>query len=166
MKSAVLFIIMSLLPILAPAQHIDGIQKDSVVSLQSTTNYFAFDANASQVLEISDPLILELKRRFYGADVKISGSGVVGMPNGTYGFADGQLFLRSTTATSPGTLYGSAATGTGTTLGGLGSGEYFLGVNGRAAAAGPWMWGSKPYWYPLPKDSVIKRMGRLLYPLR
>lgn len=53
------------------------------------------------------------------------------MPKRKYGFANGKLLLRNTTAPSSGTMYGSGAVGTGTAIMGVGTGEAALGVNGK-----------------------------------
>jgi len=110
------------------------------VSLTSTSTNEAYSSNR---LAISDPTINVLNMRASGNNVPISSSGIVGMPKGTYGFARGKILLRSTTAPSSGTSYGSGAVGTGTTISGVGAGESVIGVNGKNPYAGSWLWGSR-----------------------
>ena len=95
---------------------------------------------ASQ-LRISDPTVLEMNRRANGAAPTTQP--VIGMPKSTYGIANGKILLRNTTATTPGTAYGSGAVGTGTSIMGVGTSEATLGVNGKSPYAGPWLWGDR-----------------------
>ena len=123
-------------------------KKEDVVSLTSTSSNQAYSetdtvAAAGRRFSIADPTINILNQRANGSNVPVSSSGVVGMPRGAYGFANGKILLRPTTATSSGTLYGSGAVGTGTTIMGVGAGENSLGVNGKNPYAGPWLWGTK-----------------------
>lgn len=123
-------------------------KKEEVVSLTSTSANQAYSgadtvATAGRRFSIADPTINILNQRASGSNVPVSSSGIVGMPKGTYGFANGKILLRPTTATSSGTLYGSGAVGTGTTIMGVGTGENTLGVNGKNPYAGPWLWGTK-----------------------
>ena len=112
-----------------------------VIRLMSTSTNEANSVGSR--LNIADPTIKAFNQKAAGADLKLSGSGIVGMPNGTYGFANGKIFLRSTTATSPGTAYGSGGVGTGTSINSIGTSEATIGVNGKSSYAGPWLWGSK-----------------------
>lgn len=106
---------------------------------------------------IADPMIRMLNQKANGKNVQISSSGIVGVPNGTYGFANGKLFLRQTTATSSGTIFGSGAVGTGTTLMGVGTGANTPGLNGKTLAAGPAFWGMKLPLRNLPASDSISR---------
>lgn len=117
-------------------------KKTETVRLNNTAAYTAFDSSASATPQIADPVILGLNQRAAGAPVRISGSGIVGMPKGSYGFANGKIFLRNTTATSPGAGYGSGSVGTGTSLHSIGTSETSLGVNGKSPYAGNSLWGS------------------------
>lgn len=126
---------------------------DTVVLRSSTAN----QAYGSRSFYIADPTIRMLNQKARGKNVQISSSGVVGVPNGTYGFADGKLLLRQTTAPSSGTLYGSGAVGTGTTLMGVGAGANTPGLNGKNPYAGPWFWGSKLPLRNLPASDSISR---------
>lgn len=108
------------------------------VSLMSSS---AGQAYGRKRYAIADPTIRMLNARARGENVKISGSGIVGMPNGTYGY--GKVLLSRNTAVSSGTTFGSGAVGTGTTLMGVGAGQNTPGFNGKNPDAGPWFWGSK-----------------------
>lgn len=100
-------------------------------------------AYGSRRFSIADPTIKTLNGRANGSNVPVPSTGIVGMPKGMYGFANGKILLRNTTAPSSGTLYGSGAVGTGTTITGVGAAENAIGVNGKAPYAGPWLWGSR-----------------------
>jgi hypothetical protein len=124
-------------------------QNNGEVSLTSTTTNQAYGtadtaSRAGRRFSIADPTINVLNQRASGSNVPISSSGIVGMPKGTYGFANGKILLRPTTATSSGTVYGSGAVGTGTTIMGVGTGENTPGINGKNPYAGPWLWGTRP----------------------
>lgn len=114
------------------------------VLLNSTTNNAAYGGTTAQRFSIADPTINALNRQAAGNAPVVSESGVVGMPRRTYGFANGKILLRPTTAPTSGTVYGSGSVGTGTTIMGVGTGENALGVNGKNPYAGPWLWGSRP----------------------
>ncbi len=113
------------------------------VVLTSTGTNRAYGAAPARRFSIADPTINVLNQRAGGNNVPVSGSGIIGMPKGAYGFANGKILLRNTTAPSSGTMYGSGAVGTGTTIIGVGTGENAIGVNGKNPYAGPWLWGSK-----------------------
>lgn len=146
-----------------PAQQTSVVKKErkaatttSSTSLNNTGRYSAFAADTTSALRISDPTINRLNMRAAGANLP-GGSGIVGMPKGSYGFANGRILLRTTTATTPGTAYGSGAVGTGTSLLGAGTSEAALGVNGKSPYAGPWLWGDKRPVYPVAIDSGRRR---------
>lgn len=128
------------------------------VSLGNTGRYNAFGSSNAAGLRISDPTIIRLNQRASGADVPLSGSGIAGMPKGSYGFAKGKILLRNTTSTTPGTGYGSGAVGTGTSLQGPGTAESAIGVNGKSPYAGPWLWGDRrPLLPQLRADSARRQ---------
>lgn len=106
--------------------------------LVSTGNYAAY----GNKFTIADPVVNRLNANATGANIWASGSGLMGMPRGTYGFGNGKLFLRTTAAISSGTGYGSGAVGTGTTINAMGTSEATLGVNGKAPEAGRSLWGN------------------------
>ena len=114
----------------------------SVVLTNSSANQAR---GAASQLRISDPTVLELNRRSNGAAPTTQP--VIGMPKSTYGIANGKILLRNTTATTPGTAYGSGAVGTGTSIAGAGTSETTLGVNGKSPYAGPWLWGDRRSTY-------------------
>lgn len=118
-------------------------RKDSSGVLTNTAAYKAKWPAAGNRLTIADPTINIFNQRAAGADARIGGSGIANMPKGSYGFANGKILLRNTTATSSGTGYGSGAVGTGTAIQGVGTGESSIGVNGKSPYAGPWLWGDR-----------------------
>jgi hypothetical protein len=67
-----------------------------------------------------------------GNDVKISNSGIVGMPKITYGIVNGKLLLMNRAATTSGTMTGTGSVGTGSSLGNSGTSGNAIGVNGNS----------------------------------
>jgi hypothetical protein len=127
----------------------------STTHMQSTRTYAAMANRDTANLFIADPVIQAYNMRSNGANVRLSGSGVIGMPRGSYGFANGQVLLRSTGATSIGGITGSGSVGTGSTPGSPGTSGSALGVNGKNVYAGPSIWGSA-HGLNLP-DSLLRR---------
>ena len=109
--------------------------------LKSENSYKAFYYTPSK-LTISDPVLKFINERANGSDVKMRNSPLAGERKHTYGFADGHLLLRSTGATSSGTITGTGAVATGSTPGSLGTSGYIPGVNGKSPYAGPSTWGT------------------------
>ncbi len=128
----------------------------SGVLLMHTGKYSAYSATGNR-FSIADPTITTFNERASGTNVPISSSGISGMPKGTYGYAGGKIFLRSTTASSSGTAYGSGAVGTGTSINGIGTSESTPGVNGKSNDAGPWFWGSRQPVYNAPAKTENKQ---------
>lgn len=127
--------------------------------LISTATYEAYGAGANR-FTIADPVVNIFKQRANDVPASFNGKDIVGMPNSTYGIANGRILLRNTTATTPGTNFGSGGVGTGTTLLGGGTGENAISVNGKSPYAGPWLWGGKlpnTNLAPFLRDSVIRR---------
>lgn len=120
-----------------------GKQDSEMVSLTSVSAGQAFGNRPASRFSIADPTINLLNQRAGGSNAPISNSGIVGMPKRAYGFANGKILLRNTTAPSSGTMYGSGSVGTGTTISGVGISENVIGVNGKNPYAGPSLWGSK-----------------------
>lgn len=121
------------------------VSKQASVNLNSTASYPAKAPamnTAPSSLTISDPTIQALNARANGSGTRISSSGIVGMPKRAYGFANGHLTLYSTGATSSGTITGSGAVGTGTSLGSFGATGSRIGLNGKSPYAGSLMWGN------------------------
>ena len=117
----------------------------STTVLTATNNYSAKSGSPvllNKKFSISDPTIVALNARANGADIKISNSGVVGMPKRAYGFANGKLSFNSTAATSSGTITGSGTVGTGSSLGSIGSYGPGTALNGKSPDAGSAMWGN------------------------
>src|SRR4051812_20827129 len=113
-------------------------------SAVSASSYQARSDSSSRtnVFSIADPTIRALTINANGGDVRISNSGIVGMPKRAYGFANGHLYLSNKTATTSGTITGSGMVGTGSTLGSLGSSGPHLNINGKSPYAGSNMWGN------------------------
>ena len=106
---------------------------NNAFNLQQTTNRF----------EIADPTIRALNARANGADIKISPSGIVGVPKGTYGFANGRLSLYPNGSTSIGTTTGSGSVGTGSGPGSIGTSGPAIGVNGKSPFTGTGPYGTR-----------------------
>lgn len=130
---------------------------DDAVSLISISTNEAYDSTSARRFFIADPTINALKKQAAGNTRLVSPSGVVGMPKRAYGFSNGRILLRPTTAPSSGTMYGSGAVGTGTTILGVGAGENALGVNGKSPYAGPYLWGSQSPVRNLPLADTTRR---------
>ncbi|HWJ28402.1 MAG TPA: hypothetical protein VNS32_17785 [Flavisolibacter sp.] len=113
----------------------------SLFNTEANKAYVAPPFNNNQ-LKIQDPTINALNAKANGEPVHISSSGIVGMPKSAYGFANGHLFLRSTGATSIGTVTGTGSVGTGTTPGSVGTNGSVIGVNGKNPNAGNSIWGT------------------------
>ena len=162
-----------LFPALAQADKKDRMQKDTPasariqekkaantdsVSFNSISSYQAYGTPAARPFSIADPTINALRQQAGGNTTLVSSSGIVGMPRRSYGFANGKILLRNTTATSSGTTFGSGAVGTGTTLLGSGTGENAISVNGKSPYAGTSLWGSRLPQQGLRKsDSTLRR---------
>lgn len=127
------------------------------VVLVNTGSHAAYATPAISRLRIADPTINLFKQRAGSPNFSTSGSAIVGMPKATYGVANGKILFRNTTATSPGTGYGSGAVGTGTALQGLGTSESGIGVNGKSPTAGPWLWGDRRPVYNVPVRDSVRR---------
>jgi hypothetical protein len=109
---------------------------------------------------IADPMINALNAKARGSDIRISKSGIVGMPKRAYGFANGHLTLYTTGTTSSGTITGSGAVGTGSSLGSIGSEGAGIAVNGKSPYAGTAMWGNARGLTILNGDSSVRMAGR------
>ena len=132
-----------------------------VLSAVSTGNYAArASAPAAGQLTIADPTINALNARANGSDVRISNSGIVGMPKRAYGFAGGRLMLNASGSTTSGTMTGSGAVGTGSSLGTIGSNGPAIGLNGKSPYAGSTMWGNARGMTLRFGDSAIRGGGR------
>lgn len=118
------------------------------VNLTSTGEYKAYGNNralmsntatgtASGSLSIADPTIRTFNAIANGANIRIGSSGVIGVPKGRYGYANGHLTLLPNGATSIGTNTGSGSVGTGSSPGSVGTIGPGMGVNGRNPYAGP-----------------------------
>jgi hypothetical protein len=119
-------------------------QIDTVFSLSSTGSYNALEERQSVArLQIADPIVKALKAKANGADIKIGSSGLVGVPKGTYGFANGKIAFYLGGATSNGTSTGSGSVGTGSSPGNIGSLGPAMGVNGKSPYAGNGAYGTR-----------------------
>ena len=136
--------------------HSSGKDANNVVLMNAGTNQ-AYGPASSARLQIADPTINLFNQRAAGAKVQFNGSNIAGMPKSTYGIAGGKILLRTTTATTPGTSYGSGAVGTGTAIQGAGTGESAIGVNGKSPYAGPWLWGDRRPVYNMPVGDSARR---------
>jgi hypothetical protein len=129
----------------------------STIVLRSTSNNAAYAAPQFNRLSIADPTINVMNMRASGADIKFRNSPIAGMPKSTYGIANGKILLRSSTASTSGTVFGSGAVGTGTSIMGTGTSEATIGVNGKSPYAGTWLWGDRRPVYNVPVRDSAKR---------
>lgn len=132
----------------------------NTTTLNSTSAYPAkTNLNAPSLMNnyfVSDPIIRALDARANGANIKITQSGIVGMPKRAYGFANGHVTLKTTGAITSGTQTGSGSVATGTSLGTFGSTGPAMEVNGKSPYAGTIMWGNALNMH-LPRfDTTIK----------
>jgi hypothetical protein len=119
------------------------IKKSDTQTLISTASYPAFRSNAAPGrFTIADPTVNVLKQRAYGSDIRVSGSGIIGMPRSSYGFANGRITLIPGGARTSGTQTGSGSVGTGTSPGPAGSDGPAMIVNGKSPYAGTSIWSS------------------------
>jgi hypothetical protein len=111
------------------------------VRLEQRGSYSAKSDPLEQVrrLQVSDSALRSLNGQAKPLSI-ISENGLLGVPKGTYGFANGRILLYSNSATSSGTLIGSGAVGTGTSHAGVGASGPATGLNGKNpyAAFGPY----------------------------
>lgn len=114
-------------------------KQEQAVVLTDTASYKAL-SNSSAKFQIADPTLQALDARANGATIRISGSGIVGMPRGSYGFANGKIKLYNTTATTPGGITGNSSVGTGSYPGSIGAAANSISVNGKSPYAGSGMW--------------------------
>jgi hypothetical protein len=115
-------------------------KEQTIIVVSDTASYNAL-ANNQARLQIADPVLLTLNANANGANMRVSGSGIIGMPRGSYGFANGKIKLYNTTATTPGGITGSGSVGTGSFPGSIGTAANASNVNGKSPYAGSGMWG-------------------------
>jgi len=132
-------------------------EETGTVVLGSTSANAAYAPLTTRRFSIADPTINVMNMRAAGADINFRNSPIAGMPKSTYGVANGKLLLRSTTATTSGTAYGSGAVGTGTSIIGTGTSEATLGTNGKSPYAGTWLWGDRRPVYGTAVSDSAKR---------
>ena len=87
--------------------------------------------------QIADPLVRALDARANGAPVRISGSGIVGMPRYSYGLANGRITFLPQGSRTTGSINGSGAVGTGTSPGVVSSAGPAMRLNGKNPYSDP-----------------------------
>lgn len=138
-------------------------ETSSGYSITSSSGHSAYanknvSANSSSQLRISDPVINALNARADGENVKVSSSGIIGIPKHNYGFADGHIVFHTSGAITSGTSTGSGAVGSGTSLGTFGSTGPGVEVNGKSPYAGAGMYGTaRGIFRPTDSTVSIKR---------
>jgi len=121
-------------------------QTANTIALVDTASYRAYASGTTvNRLQITDPIVRTLDAKAEGANIRVSGSGVAGMPRGSYGFANGKIKLYNTVATTSGGITGSGTVGTGSYPGSIGTGANVISVNGKSPYAGSGMWGWNNY---------------------
>ena len=130
-----------------------------LATLNSSSDYAAKNDSIRGVsrLNISDPTVLSLRDRARGSDARLSSSGIVGMPKGSYGFANGRIIFNNSGSTSTGGVTGVGTVGTGSGLGSIGSNNW-RGSNGKSTYAGTSMWGNSRN-LDIRRDSTTRPSG-------
>ena len=113
----------------------------SATTLTSTGEYPALGSPGSRLF-ISDPTVRTLNARANGQNIRVSGSGVVGMPRGSYGFANGKISLLPRGSRTSGTQTGNGSVGSGTSAAAAGASGPAMGLNGKNPYAGTEIWPS------------------------
>ncbi len=111
-------------------------------TLSSTSAHNAY-AEPQTPMQINDPVINLLNAKANETPYTIDRSSLIGVPAGTYGFANGKISFYQVGATSTGTSTGSGAVGTGSSPGGIGSVSPFIGVNGKSPYTGTGPYGTR-----------------------
>jgi hypothetical protein len=111
-------------------------------TLSHASSHSAFAASKPN-LEIKDPVINLLNAKAQESPFTIDKSSLIGVPSGTYGFANGKISLYQQGATSTGTSTGSGAVGTGSSPGSIGTVSPFIGVNGKSPYTGEGPYGTR-----------------------
>jgi len=128
--------------------NLENTRESKKYTLSNATSHNAYaEPNSSR--RITDPVINLLNAKASGSPYTIDKSSLIGVPSGTYGFANGKISLYQVGATSTGTNTGSGSVGTGSSPGGIGSISPFMGVNGKSPYTG-----SGPYGTRLPQKSL------------
>ena len=134
---------------------------DSATASSGTINLTSISENralknSEAQLQISDPILKAFNANANGANIKLGSSGLLGVPKGAYGFANGKIILYSNGAKSSGTITGMGSVGTGTSPGTVGSLGPAMGVNGKNPYAGIDPYGTR---IPLILKPVIDTAG-------
>jgi len=170
MKKGVLFIILYLGCIInAPAQvpagkkwnnnrgltneKINPLHKD-LISLSSETNNLAKE-DLPKTLNMSTDTFSKINS--YPPSVNLNSEFSADIPKNAFGFHNGRLLLHTSGATSSGTITGSGAVGTGSSLGNIGSTGSGIGLNGKTPDAGTGMWGNAMGLISIPREKKIFR---------
>jgi hypothetical protein len=134
----------------------------SIITLSSSSNNKAFASTPSfNRFPIADSTLKALNAKANGANIKFNGSPLIGVPKGTYGFANGRLTLYTMGATSTGTITGSGSVGTGTSPGAISTLGPVIGVNGKSPYTGQGPYGTRvPVLTKLPDSSAGFGMRR------
>jgi len=125
--------------------NLENTRESKRYSLSNASSHNAY-AEPTSSPGITDPVINLLNAKASGAQYTIDRSSLIGVPSGTYGFANGKISLYQAGATSTGTSTGSGSVGTGSSPGGIGTISPFMGVNGKSPYTG-----SGPYGTRLPQ---------------
>ena len=120
-----------------------GATKESKKYTLSNTSVHNAYAEPQAPMQINDPVINLLNAKANESPYSIDRSSLIGVPAGTYGFANGKISFYQVGATSTGTSTGSGAVGTGSSPGGIGSVSPFIGVNGKSPYTGTGPYGTR-----------------------
>jgi hypothetical protein len=128
--------------------NLENTRESKRYTLSNASSHNAY-AEPTSSQGISDPVINLLNAKASGSPYTIDKSSLIGVPSGTYGFANGKISLYQVGATSTGTSTGSGSVGTGSSPGGIGSISPFMGVNGKSPFTG-----TGPYGTRLPQRNL------------
>ena len=127
---------------------INPLHSDLII-LTSENNYLARTGSVPQLNRVDSNNLL--RSQFYNLNSEFTAD----IPKHAYGFHNGRLLLRSTGATSSGTITGSGSVGTGSSLGNIGSTGSGIGLNGKTPDAGSGMWGNARGFVSIPREKKI-----------
>jgi hypothetical protein len=123
-------------------------------TLSNVSSHNAY-AKPRSAPEIADPVINLLNAKANGSPYTVDKSSLIGVPRGTYGFANGKISFYQQGATSTGTSTGSGAVGTGSSPGGIGTISPFVGVNGKSPFTGSGPYGTRLRQQKTGNDSTL-----------
>jgi hypothetical protein len=121
------------------------------ITLSSENSYLAKRITPSLSLSTETA---SLARPIPVSELNVTQDYSIGISKHAYGYRNGRLLLRTSGATSSGTITGSGAVGTGSSLGNIGSTGAGIGLNGKTPDAGSGMWGNSRNLLPVQQEKA------------